>query len=679
MNYNTILPPFKWFVLQNFPYIEEDFDALTNWQLFCKLGKEMNKIIEKCNLTGEQVENLTNAFNALQEYVTTYLDNLDIQDEVDAKLDEMAQSGELAEIIAQYIQLQGVLAYNTIADMKTATNLVNGSFIQTFGYHSLGDGGAAKYKVREIQNTDVIDDMLLFALNDPNLVAELVEKNEINIKQLGAQESEVDNQNDIKDYLKCAFDNFDKIIVPNGTYFLTKFEYEYHGEIRKIFTGEGNSVIYTTQGISFKGLENQGYSTRIMKLHVKDLIIYGGRTNTSRRGAGLTFNWFGECYIENCYFRYLSTGLTCKNGSEMEIRNCIALGNNVGMYFERETENENGDFGAVSLYNCPISNNIWNVIVDSARGLTFDDCIISNTKEGRSHGVEIRNTNGSTNNINFINCEFENNNLNDPSIISGDDNDTNSGCLLLNLINCKFIIYSPNTIQIKSGRFVNINNCVLSLNFSHLISIGQNATDAQINLSGCVRELPEYIEDLRYTYKGITKYDDMHRLNFFPDMSRSILEFIPTVAPTYDSVNKNVKFTNSGFIDYPIKKDNYIPLKGIQAVIIGKNLGNITCVAGGTDYTLPTYNVQTLADGSTVKTAITLREDITDIRFNFNSNAEISRIEIYGEAPNELPKVGFTSITTSNWIGEPKVGDVITLTASAATKKLMVYNGTAFE
>ena len=125
--------------------------------------------------------------------------------------------------------------------------------------------------------------------------------------------------------------------------------------------------------------------------------------------------------------------------------------------------------------------------------------------------------------------------------------------------------------------------------------------------------------------------------------------------------------------------NNYIPLKGIQAVIIGKNLGNITCVAGGTDYTLPTYNVQTLADGSTVKTAITLREDITDIRFNFNSNAEISRIEIYGEAPNELPKVGFTSITTSNWIGEPKVGDVITLTASAATKKLMVYNGTAFE
>ena len=41
------LPPFKWFILENFPFIEADFDALTNWQLFCKLGKEMNKIDRK--------------------------------------------------------------------------------------------------------------------------------------------------------------------------------------------------------------------------------------------------------------------------------------------------------------------------------------------------------------------------------------------------------------------------------------------------------------------------------------------------------------------------------------------------------------------------------------------------------------------------------------------------------
>ena len=66
--YNN-LTPFKWFVLENFPFIEADFDALTNWQLFCKLGKEMNKIINSVNKSGTQVETLTTAFNNLQDYV----------------------------------------------------------------------------------------------------------------------------------------------------------------------------------------------------------------------------------------------------------------------------------------------------------------------------------------------------------------------------------------------------------------------------------------------------------------------------------------------------------------------------------------------------------------------------------------------------------------------------------
>ena len=48
------LTPFKWFMLENFPFIEADFDALTNWQLFCKLGNEMNKIINNVNAVGQQ-------------------------------------------------------------------------------------------------------------------------------------------------------------------------------------------------------------------------------------------------------------------------------------------------------------------------------------------------------------------------------------------------------------------------------------------------------------------------------------------------------------------------------------------------------------------------------------------------------------------------------------------------
>lgn len=108
------LCPFKWFVLQNFPFIEADFDAITNWQLFCKLGEEMNKIIEKVNQSGEQVENLTNAFIELQNYVNNYFENLDVQDEINNKLDEMAEDGTLEELII-----------NNILDKKTPQTMNN--------------------------------------------------------------------------------------------------------------------------------------------------------------------------------------------------------------------------------------------------------------------------------------------------------------------------------------------------------------------------------------------------------------------------------------------------------------------------------------------------------------------------------------------------------------------------
>ena len=97
------LSPFKWFVLENFPFIEADFDALTDWQLYCKLGKEINKIIDSQNLVGEQAETLTNAFNNLKNYVDNYFENLDVQEEINNKLDLMATDGTLDRIINQEI------------------------------------------------------------------------------------------------------------------------------------------------------------------------------------------------------------------------------------------------------------------------------------------------------------------------------------------------------------------------------------------------------------------------------------------------------------------------------------------------------------------------------------------------------------------------------------------------
>lgn len=173
-NFNK-LTPFKWFVLENFPFIEADFDALTEWQLFCKLGKEMNKIINSENTLGTQVENVTNAFIDLQNYVNNYFDNLDIQEEVNNKLNEMAQSGELAELISQYLESQAVIGFNTTSSLSQATNLANGSIARTLGRNQYNDGYGAFYKIRQRTNSDTPDGYNIIVLtNTENLVAERI-------------------------------------------------------------------------------------------------------------------------------------------------------------------------------------------------------------------------------------------------------------------------------------------------------------------------------------------------------------------------------------------------------------------------------------------------------------------------------------------------------------------------
>ena len=195
------LTPFKWFVLENFPFIEADFDALTEWQLFCKLGKEINKIIDSQNIVGEQAETLTNAFNNLKNYIDNYFNNLDVQDEINNKLNEMAESGQLTDIIAQYLHLAGILAYDTKNDMKNASNLTNGSICKTLGDDVYNDGKGNFYKIRTITSNDVVDNINIVALQiSDTLIAEkipnyYINKNTTDINNINIKLNNIYNKN----------------------------------------------------------------------------------------------------------------------------------------------------------------------------------------------------------------------------------------------------------------------------------------------------------------------------------------------------------------------------------------------------------------------------------------------------------------------------------------------------
>ena len=67
----------------------------------CKYLEET--VIPAVNNNAEALEELQNLFIELKTYVDEYFENLDIQTEINNKLDDMDESGQLAEIIAQYL------------------------------------------------------------------------------------------------------------------------------------------------------------------------------------------------------------------------------------------------------------------------------------------------------------------------------------------------------------------------------------------------------------------------------------------------------------------------------------------------------------------------------------------------------------------------------------------------
>lgn len=287
MTYNyKNLSPFKFYILQNFPYIEEDFDAITNWQLFCKLGEEINKIINSTNLTGEQVENLTNAFNDLTNYVNNYFENLDVQDEINNKLDDMAESGELAEIITAYLNAKSILAYNTVQEMSLATNIINGSFLRTYGKISYNDGLGAFYKSRLKLETDVIDNDNIVALSDTTLIAEKIPDANINtilqtISNLEQSITEIENNIEEMNRKKWIFvgDSYSEGYTSGGT--ITSWSQILK---EKMNLTNDNCTIVDNGGTGFANAQNSFamlLDNLEEDLEVTDILIAGGYNDLS--------------------------------------------------------------------------------------------------------------------------------------------------------------------------------------------------------------------------------------------------------------------------------------------------------------------------------------------------------------------------------------------------------------
>lgn len=129
-------------------------------------------------------EDILDAFNTLKNYVDTYFENLDVQEEINNKLDAMVEDGTIQEIIDAYLRIKSVLSFDNVAAMVASTNIVNGSTAKTLGFAKINDGGGSFYKIVE-DNTLTADGKNIISIGHDDLYAVKI-NDTINVKEFGA-------------------------------------------------------------------------------------------------------------------------------------------------------------------------------------------------------------------------------------------------------------------------------------------------------------------------------------------------------------------------------------------------------------------------------------------------------------------------------------------------------------
>lgn len=186
-------------------------------------------------------QNETWTFIGSINYVYTGGNGIDVTDnEVSVKLGRglaFDNDGDV-DVSEDYI-----IGFDTVVDMQSAENLVDGSYAQTLGYYTIGDGGGAKYRITNEEPSGI------YITISESLYAELViENNTLYTKQTGAKgDGETDDTTTIQTAINQMHTlGVNKLVFPSGNYIVS-------GEITLpsefILEGmEGSTLSYTGEG-----------------------------------------------------------------------------------------------------------------------------------------------------------------------------------------------------------------------------------------------------------------------------------------------------------------------------------------------------------------------------------------------------------------------------------------------
>lgn len=168
-NYIKPFPPMS--CISEFPFLDYTFDKVTDWGMMQKLGEKINEVIKKTNDTTEIV-------NELKNFVNNYFKDLDVQEEINNKIDELVNNGTISNLLEPFftnINNSLVNLQNNKRDKSTLINMgdlsqevkeaMTGGSVAVVGNNSVNDSS--------VQNRTLSPTKMNFITNYSNNLLDL--------------------------------------------------------------------------------------------------------------------------------------------------------------------------------------------------------------------------------------------------------------------------------------------------------------------------------------------------------------------------------------------------------------------------------------------------------------------------------------------------------------------------
>lgn len=253
---------------------------------------------------------------------------------INDKLDEMATDGTLEDIIATYIA-DVAHVFDTVADMKAATNLTAGGYARTLGYHAKNDMGGSTYKIRAKASGETANEIDKIGLSDAAIIAEIVPEYEMNVKQFGAKGDGITDETSL---VKSIFTygsgiGLKNIAFPAGTYNIND-TVNLYSNLNISGAGIGATILKFTPDTVQTSNKYLLYFNNRQNLTVTGITFEGAKSpddNTiveDKLWHSLTLGYSSDIVIDKCEFRYfITSGISIRNSSNITISRCVFTSN----------------------------------------------------------------------------------------------------------------------------------------------------------------------------------------------------------------------------------------------------------------------------------------------------------------------------------------------------------------